>query len=236
MPHGIYFTKRESKCKLKGTRKRKYNTDTVFQLTWFYHVSCNFSRKSVNILNTVHDGFPASSVCSENSSRVEFSRCLDQLKWRFSFRHPFWTILVQIWIILLMVQKSVLSHHLVGFQFSSKRWVISPDLTINTSWWFQPLWKILVKIRSFPQIGVKIKKIWNHYLEQYWWCFHLAEFVGSQETLLSSHHDPHGAPLCQENGLDHLTGHPNPSTNFSIRTKWMPPLKMWTLENPHENQ
>ena len=32
-------------------------------------------------------------------------------------------------------------------------------------WWFQPLWKILVKIGSFPQVGVKIKNIWNHHPE-----------------------------------------------------------------------
>ena len=26
-----------------------------------------------------------------------------------------------------------------------------------TSWWFQPNWKILVKLGTFPQVGVKIK-------------------------------------------------------------------------------
>ena len=35
--------------------------------------------------------------------------------------------------------------------------------TIWTSWWFQPLWKILVKIRNLPQIGLKIWNIWNHH-------------------------------------------------------------------------
>ena len=28
----------------------------------------------------------------------------------------------------------------------------------QASWWFQPLWKILVKMGTFPKIGVKIKK------------------------------------------------------------------------------
>ena len=28
----------------------------------------------------------------------------------------------------------------------------------HTRWWFQPLWNILVKIGSFPQVGVKIKR------------------------------------------------------------------------------
>ena len=31
-----------------------------------------------------------------------------------------------------------------------------------SSWWFQPIWKILVKIRSFPKVGLKITNIWNH--------------------------------------------------------------------------
>ena len=29
-----------------------------------------------------------------------------------------------------------------------------------TAWWFQPIWKMLVKMGSFLQIGLKIKK-WN---------------------------------------------------------------------------
>ena len=36
----------------------------------------------------------------------------------------------------------------------------------TTSWWFQPSWKILVKldqIGSSPQVGVKIKNLWNHH-------------------------------------------------------------------------
>ena len=33
-----------------------------------------------------------------------------------------------------------------------------------TSWWFQPIWKVLVKMGIFPQIGVKIENIWNHHL------------------------------------------------------------------------
>ena len=36
----------------------------------------------------------------------------------------------------------------------------------STSWWFQPLLKILIsQIGSFPQVGVKIKNIWNHQLD-----------------------------------------------------------------------
>ena len=39
--------------------------------------------------------------------------------------------------------------------------------TSEAGWWFQPIWKILVKlcqIGSCPQIGMKIKHIWNHHL------------------------------------------------------------------------
>ena len=32
------------------------------------------------------------------------------------------------------------------------------------SGWFQPMWKTLVKFGSFPQVGVKIKIVWNHHL------------------------------------------------------------------------
>ena len=35
----------------------------------------------------------------------------------------------------------------------------------SSSWWLnQPIWKLLVKIGSFPQIGVNIKNDWNHQL------------------------------------------------------------------------
>ena len=37
-------------------------------------------------------------------------------------------------------------------------------LQTSTSWWFQPIWKIWVKLNHFPQVGVKIKNIWNHHL------------------------------------------------------------------------
>ena len=33
----------------------------------------------------------------------------------------------------------------------------------STSWWFQPIWKILVKMGIFPKWGVKIENIWNHH-------------------------------------------------------------------------
>ena len=36
---------------------------------------------------------------------------------------------------------------------------------IIPSWWFQPIWKILVKLEIFPQVGVNIKNIWNHHLD-----------------------------------------------------------------------
>ena len=33
----------------------------------------------------------------------------------------------------------------------------------ESSWWFQPLWKILVKLGNLPQVGVEIRNIWNHH-------------------------------------------------------------------------
>ena len=34
-----------------------------------------------------------------------------------------------------------------------------------SGWWFQPIWKILGQIGNLPQIGVKMKNIWNHHLD-----------------------------------------------------------------------
>ena len=34
----------------------------------------------------------------------------------------------------------------------------------TTSWWFQPIWKILAKLDHFPRSGWTLKSIWNHHL------------------------------------------------------------------------
>ena len=46
----------------------------------------------------------------------------------------------------------------------SKRTIKSPQKPTQayTSWWFQPIWKILVKMGNLPKIVVKINNIWNH--------------------------------------------------------------------------
>ena len=52
-----------------------------------------------------------------------------------------------------------------------------------TSWWFQPIWKILVQIGSFPQIGMKIKNLWNHHLANcFSWGPHFTFIFGRQGT------------------------------------------------------
>ena len=38
----------------------------------------------------------------------------------------------------------------------------STYVCIYTSWWFQAIWKTLVQ---FPEIGLKIKYVWNHHLD-----------------------------------------------------------------------
>ena len=35
-------------------------------------------------------------------------------------------------------------------------------LKLSPSWWFQPIWKISSQNGNLPQIGVKIKNVWNH--------------------------------------------------------------------------
>ena len=38
---------------------------------------------------------------------------------------------------------------------------------VSTRWWFQPIWKNISQIGSFPQVGVKIRTIWNHHPVNY---------------------------------------------------------------------
>ena len=49
------------------------------------------------------------------------------------------------------------------------KWKPSLKLTVrpwkSTRWWFQPIWKILVKLDHSHQVGVKIKNLWNHHLD-----------------------------------------------------------------------
>ena len=46
----------------------------------------------------------------------------------------------------------------------------------GSSWWLQPIWKALVKIGSFPQVGVKIKNIGNHHLKDGWFGYYISNF------------------------------------------------------------
>ena len=49
----------------------------------------------------------------------------------------------------------------------------------TSRWWFQPIWKILVKMGIFPQVGVKIKNPWNHQPVHGWyglWSWHFQNF------------------------------------------------------------
>ena len=59
------------------------------------------------------------------------------------------------------------------------------DFQPFSSWRFQPIWKILVKIGSFPQVGVKIKNVWNHHLATYnWWLFLPSFLCNDLETII----------------------------------------------------
>ena len=37
--------------------------------------------------------------------------------------------------------------------------------TSEAGWWFQPILKNISQIGSFPQIGMKMKDIWNHHVD-----------------------------------------------------------------------
>ena len=52
--------------------------------------------------------------------------------------------------------------------FFSFKLITLNGLKWSSSWWFQPIWKIMSEIGSFPQIGMKIKKNWNHHLVITW--------------------------------------------------------------------
>ena len=39
------------------------------------------------------------------------------------------------------------------------------NVSETTGWWFQPIWKILVKLDNFPKTGMNMKNIWNHHPE-----------------------------------------------------------------------
>ena len=51
-------------------------------------------------------------------------------------------------------------------------------ININ-SWWFQPIWKILVNSGSFPQVRVKVKNLWNHQPV----CHHSSNFLAPNWVL-----------------------------------------------------
>ena len=44
-------------------------------------------------------------------------------------------------------------------------------LKIEWSWWFQPNWKNLSQIGNLPQVGVRMKNIWNHHPAWFSSCF-----------------------------------------------------------------
>ena len=99
---------------------------------------------------------------------------------------------------------------------SYDNWQVDGQLTYphqtSTSWWFQPIWKILVKMGIFPQIGVKIKNIRNHQLVN---CLSV-----SFSTWHAIHHPPSITPFSWKVGNwhadftpPHNVGHRNQSTN-----------------------
>ena len=56
----------------------------------------------------------------------------------------------------------------------------------SSSWWFQPIWKNIRQLGSFPQKGMNIKNTWNHHLVDSW------SFFGSN------------VPFCKQPCKSHL--------------------------------
>ena len=55
---------------------------------------------------------------------------------------------------------SMLTWYNICLEFWKKPAKNEAKLQTSTGWWFQPIWKILVKLEIFPKIGVKIRNIW----------------------------------------------------------------------------
>ena len=88
--------------------------------------------------------------------------------------HPFLTLICTQFIfgIILRFHYWVEQARNPGHLWNFLIWVLdcTGDLlkrSSNTSCWFQPIWKILVKMGILPQIGVNIKHIWNHQVDYY---------------------------------------------------------------------
>ena len=64
---------------------------------------------------------------------------------------------------------------------ANPRWVHRNEgAQIPSSWWFQPIWKIFLKLDHFPRDRGENKNIWNHHLAIY--CrFHILLFEGFSE-------------------------------------------------------
>ena len=79
---------------------------------------------------------------------------------------------ISICLVFFWLPKACQSQHLqlrdreTALPYVSYIWSKTKNTQKKTSgWWFQPIWNILVKMDHFPQVGMKIKNIRNHHLE-----------------------------------------------------------------------
>ena len=84
---------------------------------------------------------------------------------------------------------------------------------ITSSWWFQPNWKNISPNENLPQIGVKIKDIWNHQPDM----FTHFELQILYEGIQPSRKNPlrhHRATATAAKGLQHQNRHLGFSSKF----------------------
>ena len=131
--------------------------DTSWRSSWKYQWVCrrlkveDLPPRGMIILIIMHQ---TKKICKR------FNKELPPFSWTRDFQQMGWYLLME-----FRHPKNTWHVEKLCFFYGNKlpkhyRWF--------TSWWFQPLWKISVKIGSFPQVGVKIKHIWNHHLDYRW--------------------------------------------------------------------
>ena len=76
-----------------------------------------------------------------------------------------------------------------GWPWSSRELISGQNLS---GWWFQPIWKIWVKLEIFPNFRSENRNIWNHHLEKdslmMGWPFPIKKSL-KKEVPFGNHHD-----------------------------------------------
>ena len=80
--------------------------------------------------------------------------------------------------------------HFLFFVACISPWILTKICLLISGWWFQPIWKIIVKLEIFPKQGVKIKDLWNPHHVYYsthliniYICRVFSQLIGTRSSL-----------------------------------------------------